>query len=42
MQLEADDWRDRHRKWLAEHCGFGFDAADAPAENAEAIDHCGV
>ena len=24
---------------LAEHRGFGFDAADTPAEHAEAVDH---
>ena len=42
VKLEADDWGNHHREWLAEHRGFGFDAADAPAEDAEAIDHCGV
>ncbi len=30
------------RDGLAEHAGLGFDAADAPAENAEAVDHGGV
>ena len=38
-QLEADDLRNQHRHRLAEHRGFGFDAADAPAEHAEAVDH---
>ena len=41
-ELEADDLRDQHRRRLAEHRGFGFDAADAPAEHAEAVDHRGV
>ena len=27
---------------MAEHCGFGFDAANAPPEYAKAIDHRGV
>ena len=41
-QLEADDARDEHRDGLAEHRGLGLDAADAPAEHAEAVDHRGV
>ena len=41
-QLEADDARDQHRHRLAEHGGFGLDAADAPAEHADAVDHGGV
>ena len=41
-QLEADDPRDEHRDGLAEHRGLGLDAADAPAEHAEAVDHRGV
>ena len=41
-QLEADDFGDQHRLRLAEHGRFGFDAADAPAEHAEAVDHGGV
>ena len=41
-QLEADDFRQQHGQRLAEHGGFRFDAADAPAENAKAIDHGGV
>ena len=41
-QLEADDPRDEHRHRLAEHRGLGLDAADAPAEHAEAVDHRGV
>ena len=41
-ELEADDARDQHRHRLAEHRGLGLDAADAPAEHAEAVDHRGV
>ena len=42
VQLHADDQRDEHGDWLAEHGRLGFDAADAPAEHAEAVDHGGV
>ncbi|OWK23561.1 hypothetical protein AJ87_34340 [Rhizobium yanglingense] len=38
-ELEADDFRQEHRHRLAEHGGFCFDTADAPAQNAEAVDH---
>ncbi len=41
-ELEADDLGDEHRHGLAEHRGLGLDAADAPAEHAEAVDHGGV
>ena len=41
-QLEADHFGDQHRDRLAEHGGFGFDPADAPAQHAQAVDHCGV
>ena len=41
-ELEADDARDEHRHGLAEHGRLGLDAADAPAEHAEAVDHRGV
>ena len=41
-ELEADDLRDEHRHRLAEHRGLGLDAADAPAEHAEPVDHRGV
>ncbi len=37
--LEADDLGDEHRDRLAEHHGLGFDAADAPAQNPQAVDH---
>ena len=42
MELEADDFGNQHGEGLAEHGGFGLDPADAPAEDAEAIDHGGV
>jgi hypothetical protein len=38
-QLEPDDPRDQHRHRLAQHGCLGLDAADAPAEDAEAVDH---
>ena len=41
-ELEADDARDEHRDRLAEHGRLGLDAADAPAEHAQAVDHRGV
>jgi hypothetical protein len=39
VQLEADHLRDEHRHRLAEHGRLGLDAADAPAEHAQAVDH---
>ena len=42
VQLEADHGGNQHRERLAEHGGLGFDAADAPAEHAQAVDHGGV
>ena len=42
VQLEADHARDEHRNRLAEHGGLGLDAADAPADDADAVDHRGV
>ena len=41
-QLEADDFRQQHGQRLAEHAGLGLDAADAPAQNRQAVDHGGV
>ena len=41
-EAEADDLGDEHGDGLAEHGGLGLDAADAPAEDAEAVDHGGV
>ncbi len=42
LELEAHDLRQQHRQRLAEHAGFRLDAADAPAEHGEAVDHGGV
>ena len=39
VELEAEDLRDEHRHRLAEHRRLGLDAADAPAQHAEAVDH---
>ena len=41
-ELEADDFRQQHRDRLAEHRSFRLDTADAPAQDAEAVDHRGV
>ena len=41
-ELEADDFGDEHGNRLAQHRGFGFDAADAPAQHAKTVDHRGV
>jgi hypothetical protein len=41
-ELYADDARQEHRQRLAEHRRLGLDAADAPPEDAEAVDHRGV
>ena len=38
-ELEADDLRDQHRHGLAEHRRLGLDAADAPTEDPEPVDH---
>ena len=38
-ELHADDFGQQHVDRLAEHDAFGFDAADAPADDAEAVDH---
>ena len=38
-QTEAEHRRDQHRDRLAEHGRFGLDAADAPADDAQAVDH---
>ena len=42
MKFEADHLRRDHIDRLTEHDGFGFDAADAPADDAETVDHRGV
>ena len=41
-QLEAHHLRDQHRRRLAEHGRLRFDAAYAPAQHADAVDHGGV
>ena len=41
-QPEADHFGQQHRHRLAEHRRLRLDAADAPAEHAEAVDHGGV
>jgi hypothetical protein len=42
VQLEADDLGDQHGDRLAQHGRLGLDAADAPAQNGQAVDHGGV
>ena len=41
-QPEADDVRDEHRDGLAEHGRLRLDAAHAPAQHAQPVDHRGV
>jgi hypothetical protein len=41
-QAEADHFRDQHGDGLAEHGRLGLDAAHAPAQHAQAVDHGGV
>ncbi|MND89956.1 hypothetical protein D3C80_820310 [compost metagenome] len=41
-QLEADDFRDQHGDRLTQHGGLGLDAAYAPAQDGQAVDHGGV
>ena len=38
-QLESDDPRDQHDDRLSQHGGFGLDAAHAPSEYAQSVDH---
>ena len=38
-QTDAQDLRDQHRARLTEHRGLRLDAADAPAEDAQSVDH---
>ena len=42
VETHADHFRQQHRIRLTEHRGFCFDAADAPAEHRQAVDHGGV
>lgn len=39
LQLDADDVRRQEVHRLAEHAGFSLDAAHAPADHADAVDH---
>ena len=39
---ETHHLRNQHRRRLAKHRRFGFDAAHAPAQHAESVDHGGV
>ncbi len=41
-EFDANDLRDEHEDGLAEHDGFSFDAAHAPTDDAQAVDHGGV
>ena len=41
-QFESNHFRKQHVDRLAEHDRLGFDAADAPADDAQAVDHRGV
>ena len=41
-EVHADDFRREEIDRLAEHARFRLDAADAPADDAEAVDHGGV
>jgi len=41
-EAEADHLGHEHVEGLAEHHRFGLDSADAPADDAEAVDHGGV
>jgi len=41
-EVDADDFRGEKGERLTEHSRFGFDSADAPPNDAEAVDHGGV
>ena len=41
-EFEADHLGGEHVQRLAEHDGLGLDAADAPAQHAQAVDHRGM
>ena len=41
-QIDADDFGDEEGDGLTKHSGFRLDAAHAPADDAEAVDHGGV
>src|SRR5699024_4511015 len=39
LEFEADHARNEHTNGLTEHGRLGFDTADAPADDSEAVDH---
>jgi hypothetical protein len=39
VEVNADDFGDEEGDGLAEHAGLGLNPADAPADDAEAVDH---
>ncbi len=39
MQAKTNDFRNEHRRRLAEHSRLRFDPTDAPAKNAQGVDH---
>src|SRR5699024_6009176 len=41
-ELEANNLWNQHGNWLTEHCSLSLDAANAPAQNAQAVFHGGV
>ena len=41
-KLKAHHIRDQHRYRLAKHGRFGFNSANAPAQNAQAVNHGGM
>ncbi len=41
-EIHADDFRNQESDRLAEHTGFRFNPADAPADDAKTVDHGGV
>ena len=42
VEVNADHFRNEEGDGLAEHAGLGFDAAHAPTDDADAVDHGGV
>src|SRR6202035_4475458 len=42
MKPETNHFGNEHRRRLAEHRGFRFDSSNAPAKNAERVDHRGM
>ena len=42
LQVDADHIGGQEIDWLSEHAGFGLNAADTPADDADPVDHGGV